>query len=224
MTDHLDRVCIWSPGIPPRADLHGLPVVPCVQRGARRAVDRVDHPLVWAWTTAGDPAALAAYGPRLVADVELAAWRGGADELPAARALAAVCPAITSHGYPKRALLPALAEFASRGRVVMPQVYDGDGSTGRTRGGTEVFLRRCVSMHRDLGFERVVPILGTAAGLKILRAWQGACADLGLTFHLWAYGQIRKVPEVDRWVRDLGAAEADRLAQAPSPPDGPPAA
>lgn len=218
---------MWSPGIPPNADLRGLPVVPCTQNGAGRPVRQVDAPLAWAWTTPGDDRALRTYGDRLVADIELAGWDGSPDEADDAAALAATCPAVTSHGYVKRALRSHLAAFAELGKVAMPQVYDADGSTGRTRGGAALFLRRCVASHHALGFERVVPILGTKAGLPCLRAWRAACDDLGLVFHLWAYGQIVADPAVARWVAEVAEEQVARFAAgsvvaAPLPPPGGP--
>lgn len=115
-------------------------------------------------------------------------WRGLPGEVEIAEHLARHALGVTSHGFPKREMRETLSVFARAGLPVFPQVYDNDRSTARNPGGSETFLRDCVSMHRDLGFENVVPILGLKAGPDIVRRWLDTCTRLGVPWHLWRSG------------------------------------
>lgn len=136
---------------------------------------------------------------RFVADMEVpsprtptaqlgAFWRGQAGEVSFARDIARHATGVTSHGLVKDIMRGSLTAFAEAGLPVFCQTYDTDRSTLRNPGGPAQYLRDCVSMHTDLGFRAVVPILGLKAGPDIVRVWLDTCAEMGLAWHLWRIG------------------------------------
>lgn len=216
----LTRHALWSPGVPSVTHLWGLPIVPCVQLGATRPVrslvgdnaltveDASEVCAVWAWTKPGDTRAVDTYAGRCIADVETGrnGWTGAASETVDAHTLAARVAAVTSHGFVLRKAKRALLEFARVGCIAIPQVYDRDASAD-----PQDFVKRCVSMYRDLGFADVVPLLGVdvakVGGAKHLRLWAAACEEQRCNFHVWAYGTVLdSSAAVKAWAKELGAA------------------
>lgn len=185
---------IWS--LREQGTYCGLPLVPTVTTGfGADVIENVAAPRVWGWTPPGELAAAAAYGSRLIADVELAStnkqrpdagWTGR--EVDEAAAVASLVGGVTSHGFVLRQLRNVLEQFARRGLPAYPQVYDSDRSTK-----PRPFLRTCVEQYRALGFREVRPLLGLFAGPDHLRAWLEECRTLGVRPDLWSLARAREM-------------------------------
>lgn len=185
---------IWS--LREQGSYCGVPLVPTVTSGfGADVIENVPGPRVWGWTPPGELAAAAAYGPRLIADVELAStnkqrpdagWTGA--EVDEAAAVASLVGGVTSHGFVLRQLRDVLGQFARRGIVAYPQVYDSDRSTE-----PRAFLRQCVEQYRAVGFREVRPLLGLSAGPDHLRAWLAECRSLGVRPDLWSLARAREM-------------------------------
>lgn len=172
-----------------------LPILPtCTRDFGLEVLDLPTDGPVWGWTPPGDLRAAQRYGGQLIADVELRAWVPAAPasawigtEVAEAAAVAELAGGVTSHGVVPSPLRPVLAEFAARGCVGYPQVYDSDQSSEPRE-----LLRRCVKSWQAAGFSSVVPVLGVSAGLPHLRAWLDECATLGLSAHLWSLERCKE--------------------------------
>lgn len=188
---------IWSLSSSP-GQLCGLPLCPTATGNFGATVHDIVLPpgtRGWGWTPPGDLRAAERFGLQLVADIEdrkstkakpSAGWTGA--EVAEAEQLADRVGALTSHGFVFKNLRPILAPFAARGRWVYPQVYDSDRSTQPRK-----FLRQCVTMWQDAGFETVVPLLGASAGADWLQEWLEECDVLGLASAIYSAQRMKQL-------------------------------
>lgn len=175
----------------PGAVLGGrLPLLPCGTTSQGRSVRGDVGGHLWGWTSPTAHRFATERAGRAIADVELPDWGKPGQvkaESAAAEEIASHAVGVTSHGFAPARLAHALGEFAVRDLTGFPQVFDSDRSTA-----PRVFLLRCLSTWRDMGFDRLVPLLGLSAGRDAVRIWIEICEDRGLDWHLWSLGEWRE--------------------------------